>query len=257
MRVVEYRGRLGPEAHPIYELDEARGLNLEWHERPWVGLQSGMWMRTDDDKVVQALRTGTTTSGGAWVRTCTGTFNLGHAGTSVDTKPRASRYSFNGKHRGQSHRLRPSRGLSEAMEAFVTLVARGWPLEDAYRSAYPTARDTKYIRSKALELIAKQEVKDVLDQKIGDIMDQLGISERYILEGFKELSDTADKDAVRLGALQTLAKIRGIIETKKNDQPMIPFVGVDLVALQAAQSQQRISSDKTDCLIEDVGAILD
>jgi len=231
VRLVEYETRSGLECHCIYEQSEAAAEGISWHTRPFKGVRKGHWLLTDDGYVVQVLRTGKASDGRRWVRTCTGTYSLHARKGHLTTEERESRYSFNGKHRRQSNTV------AAGAEAFAELVVRGWPLDKAYSAVYPKATNKAYVRQRATALLARPEVKRIMDQKIGDLLDSLGVDDEFVLRGFKEMAEAADKDAVRLNALQTLAKIRGIIQTSnKDDRAALPFVGVDLSALAAHAS---------------------
>lgn len=221
MRNVEWNSRQGPVCHPVYERKEADDIGIEYLENARLTRSDGVWVLTDDEKVVKVLKYGVAPNGQRWIRTCTGTFSIDIPSVVVDTVDRASRFSMTGTKRTTSHKKR-----TPQWDAFASLVAMGTPLEDAYRQVYPEATSPRYIREKASLLASKKEVRDILARKVGDIMAELGITPEFILTRYKDLAEDADNDSVSLASLNSLAKIAGMMDQKEAAKSVNAFLGL-------------------------------
>jgi len=59
-------------------------------------------------------------------------------------------------------------------------------------------------------------VRQAVDKEIENLMSEVGITKRYLLESTKDVVDKADaKDNDKLRALETLMKISGLLSTEK------------------------------------------
>lgn len=236
MRNVEWKSRQGPVCHPIYSREEADEIGIAYAENLRLDPAEGSWILTDDGFVVQILKAGLLRGKNRWIRTCTGTFNLDDGSTRVDTLPRTSRYSISGKQRPASH-VRPA----PEWEQFGILLAMGKGPDEAYRACYPAANDPAYIRYQSTKLMRKPEVQVIVAEKIEEVLKALKIDNRFILGRYKELAENADSDAVSIAALNSLARIIGIMDMgQKKGQGVISFVGLSneqLAAIEASQTR--------------------
>ena len=59
-------------------------------------------------------------------------------------------------------------------------------------------------------------MRQAVDKEIENLMSEVGITKRYLLESTKDVVDKADaKDNDKLRALETLMKISGLLSTEK------------------------------------------
>lgn len=106
-------------------------------------------------------------------------------------------------------------GLTPKMYRFVTTRFGGASLIDAYKVAYDTAGmapDT--IAKRAVELSQHPLVTAKLRALRIEVDEQstlsAALSRNFVLNGLMRLAQTAEKESVQLGALQTLGKTVGI-----------------------------------------------
>ncbi len=232
MRTVNYRARGGDESHRVLTPEEAGDLGLPVVAN-WRAGDVTQWVATDDGFVVQVLKAGRLGDGTKWVRTCTGTFRALQA-ERLDTADRASRYTFNGKRPEGLHKK-----VTKSVERFGKLVARGMPPADAYQASFPRAT-RRYAERRAKWLLKREEVRQVVAQELGDLMDQLGMTQEWILTQFMEIAmDTGEKAVnARVSALKELAVMRGMIG-KVKETKTLRFTGIPAGRLAAAEAAAR------------------
>ena len=232
MRNVEWRSRQGPVCHTIYERSEADELGIKYATKLREDPCEGLWILTDDGRVLQILKMGLLRNGQRWIRTAIGTYNVDDPGTVVDTAERASRWTLGGSYRKYSHQ-RPAPEWTQ----FGILVAAGMPPEAAYRAVYPEATKPAYIREKTTALLQKEEVRLIMSQKVEEVLKALHIDATFILRRYKDLAENADSDAVSIQALNSLSRIAGIIDPMGGKQvrgaPM--FVGLSQEQLRMVE----------------------
>lgn len=227
MRIVRYRGRRGPEEHAIYEPgDEMPELGGHWRTAP-----EGSWVQADDGCVVQILKVGCLRDGARFIRTCTGTFRC-LKDERLDTEPRQNRYTFNGKSPNYSK-------VTPAVDRFARLTARGMPVIQAYQAAFPTASDG-HAKTRGRWLLNKREVREIVAQELGELMESMGIDERFILEQFMELAVDVDNPNARISALKELASMKGMLK-KQTTSFSAKFQGFSQDRIEAAAKAVEMS----------------
>lgn len=224
MRKVSYRGKDGPEEHCIYTVDEAAEKGLE-PKRNWRDAVAGEWILTNDDQVMQVLKDGRLHNGMRWIRVCTGTFRCSRDEW-LTTEPRPNRYTFNGKSPCYSK-------VTKANDAFARLTARGMEPAVAYKATHPRAGD-KHAVKRAQWLLQRKEIREVIAEELGSLMDDLGITDRFILEQFKQVAMDPENANARVSALKELAQMKGMIQ-KKQATMTAKFRGIPAAAMDAAQ----------------------
>ena len=212
----------------------------------WKSGQIGDWVLADDDCVIQILRRGRMLRAKgrdkvrAYIGTCTGTFPIGPR-IKMDTSKRANIYSFGGSKSPEDILLDRQR-LTKAEQVFVLYVSQGMKPEEAYLKAYPT-NNIRYAKEKAGTLIRTERIKTAMKEELKPIMEELGISETYVIKGIKTEAETADKSDTRLKALFKLSDIMDLEDKNQTKVTQISgavFKGFDDNRLEEVKRPKEI-----------------
>ena len=226
MRIVSWFDRNGnPVQHSIYTQKEARDLKITFFPNWRDSSGKGCWILTDDGFIVQVLAQGEFKTKQRWLRTCTGCFQIKDSQT-CDTAERENRYTLNGK--------KPSvhQTITVRTKEFARLYAMGMNPIKAYTQAFPTV-NPRWAKQNVNVLLKKKEVQALVRKELKGALEKLGISDEYILKGFKGIADdTTAIDTSKLSALNSLAKIAGMMDQKKESSTSQVFLGIDPVELQ-------------------------
>ena len=222
MRIYKVNG----EYHKVYEtLEESPPKKIIEN---WRKGKIGDWVKADDDSIIQVLRKGKMLRKNGevfYIGTCTGTF-IAEKSVYMDTDKRANIYSFGGSSTPEEI-VQNRKGLTSGEEMFVNYVSTGLSPEDAYVKAFPT-NNKRYARVKAVNLIKTQRIKTAMKKELKPVLEELGISEDYILKGIKSEADMAEKSDTRLKALFKLSDIMDLEDkssTKVQTATAIQFKG--------------------------------
>ena len=194
--------------HKVYDPDDEPPSDL-LVLRDWRIAQVGEWVMADDDSVIQILRRGKMLKRMGkdkvkeYVGTCTGTFPV-NDNMKMDTSKRDDIYSFSGKR--AKERVNSKKNLSTYEQKFVALMAAGIKPEDAYLQSFPT-ENRKYAFEKSGTVVKTERIKTAMKEELKPVLEELGISEEYVLKTIKDVIGTTDKDETRLKALFKLADI--------------------------------------------------
>ena len=194
--------------HRVYDPDDEMPTDI-LVLRDWRVGQVGEWVMADDGSVIQILRRGKMlrrmgkNKVREYVGTCTGTFPVSKT-TKMDTSRRDDIYSFSRKK--AQERMFDKKNLSNYEQKFVALMSAGIPPEDAYLQAFPTD-NRKYAFEKSGTLVKTERIKTAMKEELKPVLEELGISEEYVLKTIKEVIHSTDKDETRLKALFKLADI--------------------------------------------------
>ena len=212
----------------------------------WKSGQIGDWVLADDDCVIQILRRGRMLRAKGrdkvreYIGTCTGTFPIGPR-IKMDTSKRANIYSFGGSKSPEDILLDRQR-LTKAEQVFVLYVSQGMKPEEAYLKAYPT-NNIRYAKEKAGTLIRTERIKTAMKEELKPIMEELGISETYVIKGIKTEAETADKTDTRLKALFKLSDIMDLEDKNQTKVTQISgavFKGFDDNRLEEVKRPKEI-----------------
>jgi len=230
--------------HRVYDDDDEMPLDL-LVLKDWRVGQVGEWVMADDGSVIQILRRGTMlrrmgkNKFKEYVGTCTGTFPVTDT-VKMDTSKRDDIYSFSGKK--AQDRMSDKKNLTSYEQKFVALLASGIPAEDAYLQAFPT-KNRKYAFEKSNTLIKTERVRTAMKEELKPVLEELGISEEYVLKTIKEVIHSTDKDETRLKALFKLADIMDLEDknsTKVTQVTGALFQGFSTDEIETAQRPKEI-----------------
>jgi hypothetical protein len=193
----------------------------------WRHGEQGEWVFTDDGYVCQILRklniAGSDDKTVKCVRTVCGTFiakdtnkeMLGEDGIAENI------YTFSGTSRSQESFNKRQRNSRELL--FARYVAEGKDNVEAYKLAYPDARNSRYIKKRTESLLKTETINKMITEERRKKLDEEGVTDNWLIERYKTIADLAENDNAKLRSLDSLAKISGLFDTeeKKSEQVTI------------------------------------
>ena len=186
--------------------------------KDWREAKQGEWCLADDGKIVQILLKNTMKGNKIkekYIRTVIGMITVRKSTTLVGDIT-DSLYRFVKRH---SYDSRLHGGMTKQKKVFSKYIAMGLDPESAYIKAYPKTTSTDDARRKSKLLLKSKTVRDQVDKEIEELMADVGITKRYLLESTKDVVDKTDvKDNDKLRALETLMKISGMLNTEKKSE---------------------------------------
>ena len=182
----------------------------------WKQAEEGDWCLSDDGKIVQILKKGCFVDkkkrDNDYIRTIIGMFN--HRGSSpfVGTI-KDEIYRFTKK---AGYQVKTGGYLTEAKKNFAKYVAHGMDPVEAYQKAFPKTTSLDHAERRSTLLLKNKTVRQAVDKEIENLMSEVGITKRYLLETTKDVIDKIDvRDNDKLRAIETLMKISGLLSTEK------------------------------------------
>ena len=179
----------------------------------WRLAEENDWCHTDDSKIVQILKRDCIKNRSTiYVRTI-----IGMACTSESAKLHGTIkdniYRFTKK---TTYRSYKDSKMTSKKKIFAKYVAYGMKPEEAYKKAYPDTTSEEYIRQRSFALLQNKTVRQAVDKEVEQLMSEVGITKRYLLENTKDIVDKQDtRDNDKLRAIETLMKISGMLSTEK------------------------------------------
>ena len=176
----------------------------------WRISEVGDWVKADDGCVIQVLRKGNMIRNKgkdrvrSYIGTCTGTF-VCLPRTKMDTSRRRNIYSIGGE-LSADERVLSRTNLSKNEVLFVQYLSSGLAAQDAYLRAFPT-NNPHYANTKSSSLIKTERVMKAMKKELEPIVEELGISPKYVLDRIKSEADSSEKADTRLKALFKLSDI--------------------------------------------------
>jgi len=176
----------------------------------WRVSHIGDWVQADDGCVIQVLRKGKMIRNKgkdrirSYIGTCTGTF-VCIPRTKMDTSRRRNIYSIGGE-MSADERVSSRTTLSKHEVLFVQYLSSGLAAQDAYLRAFPT-NNPHYANTKSSNLIKTERVIKAMKKELEPIIEELGISPKYVLDRIKSEADGSEKADTRLKALFKLSDI--------------------------------------------------
>ena len=182
----------------------------------WKQAEEGDWCVSDDGKIVQILKKGCFVDkkkrDNDYIRTVIGMFN--HRGSSpfVGTI-KDEIYRFTKK---TGYQVKTGGYLTDAKKNFAKYVAHGMDPVKAYQKAFPKTVSLDHAERRSTLLLKNKTVRQAVDKEIENLMSEVGITKRYLLETTKDVIDKIDvRDNDKLRAIETLMKISGLLSTEK------------------------------------------
>ena len=195
----------------------------------WRHGEEGEWVYTDDGFVCQILKKSKLKRGNknfSCVRTVCGTFlsedmnkeMLGEDGIAENI------YTFSGKNISQQEFNKRGRNSKELL--FARYVASGVKILDAYKMAYPDAKNETYIKNRTEKLLKTETIQKMVRKEIIEVLKEHDATPEYVVERYKTIADMAENDTHKLKALDSLAKMLGLFDTEdKRTEQVTAWVG--------------------------------
>ena len=157
----------------------------------------------------------------------------------MDTSRRTNIYSFGGSKKSDDILIDRTK-LSSCEHLFVLYLASGLSNEEAYLKAFPTG-NLKYAKVKSNQLLKTERIRTAMKEELKPVMEELGISEKSVLSGIKEIADTSIKEETRLKALFKLGDIMDLEDKNQTKVTQISgavFKGFSEESIEAAERPQ-------------------
>ena len=230
--------------HYLYDnLEEFRAFGHdEVVVSSWRKGNEGDWVYTDDGHICQILKKSkvnhpTIKKPRTMVRTVCGSFIceqkthkiLGENGIAENI------YTFSGKYKATYSRAK-DRKMNSREFLFARYVASGADTVDAYKKAYPAAKDTRYINNKSKFLLQKKGIRTMIKKEKEELLKEAGVAPNWIVEQYKQIAEISERDSDRLRALEALAKMSGLFDTDTKHEQLTVFQGFTPKQLEALQS---------------------
>ena len=212
----------------------------------WREAQIGDWVEADDGCFIQILRKGEmkTRRGKSktrsYVGTCTGTF-MCTPKAKMDTSLRENRWTISGKDTERVILERKDATKHEIL--FCQFMAGGMSPSQAYLRAFKT-NNVRYAKEQSTKLLKTERITQTMKEELKPVCKELGIDDKYVLEGIKSEADDADKADVRLKALFKLSDILDLEDKNKTTVTQIQgavFKGFSENALDTIERPKEIT----------------
>jgi len=208
----------------------------------WRDGNEGDWVYTDDGFICQILKKSKVSHPGyktarTMIRTVCGSFIceqkshkiLGENGIAENI------YTFSGNYDATYSRSK-DRSLKNREFLFASYVASGQDAVNAYKKAYPMAKDKNYIKNKSKFLLQKEEIRSMVKEEIKRILESEGVTAEWIIGKYRDIADLSDRDTDKLRSLESLSKISGLFDTEKKQEQLTVFQGFTPKQLEALQN---------------------
>ena len=211
------------------------------HNREQIDV--GDWIKTDDGCYMEVLRSGNMTKAKGKVRkvpyigTCTGTYL---AKAKIDSSRRENIYTLS----GSAPKTMTRENLNKYERLFVQYLAGGMKPVEAYIEAFPT-NNPGYANFKSAELTKTSRIRKAMKKELEPVLEKLGITQEYVLEGIKSTIEIAEKDDTKLKALFKLSDILDLEDkssAKVTQLTGIQFQGFSDEQLEKAERPREIES---------------
>ena len=230
--------------HTVYEDSEELPMNISKkvnHKRDNVSI--GDWIETDDGCYMEVLRSGNMTKAKgknrkvSYIGTCTGTYLLK---SKIDSSRRENIYTLS----GLEPKTMTRENLNKYERLFVQYLVGGMKPVEAYIKAFPTD-NPGYANFKSAELTKTKRIRKAMKKELEPVLEKLGITQEYVLEGIKSTAEESEKDDTKLKALFKLSDILDLEDkssAKVTQLTGIQFQGFSEDQLDKAERPKEIES---------------
>lgn len=219
----------------IYDNYDEFRLHEEGPVKYWKEGAEGDWVRSDDGKICQVMKRGTMKKK-PYIRCLMGTHLIKNE---MRGDPPKNIYSLSGDKYSTDARLKRDKANQQEW-IFAKYVATGLDPTDAYLKAFSaTSRD--YANVWAKKLLRTRRVKNIVSNEIKKTMDNLGITEDYLLAAAKTVVEEGSKDADRVRAIRMLMEIRNMFPKESNkSESLTVFQGFSRGQLEALKDARHV-----------------
>ena len=193
-------------------------VNMDWRTG-----QKDEWVLSDDFRIVQILNRienkGIRTYNKAVIRTCVGTFAVNEK-TFFDTdfELHPDRYRISTKNKQNYERVITRKEATANEKNFAKRVAVGTDPTQAYMQTFNT-NNKDYAKEMSRTLLKQERVHSTISREVEQILEDEGVSKRYIIQQYKELIDQGllnikDCSGSVRAALKDLADMSAMMPSK-------------------------------------------
>ena len=211
----------------------------------WRDGEEGEWVIADDGYVCQILKS-FKLGKSECIRTVCGTFRL----TNKKRKMLGSEgiadhiYSFSG-----TYVAKKDKKINNRHFLFAKYIAKGEDVIDAYKKAYPNAKSDEYIKNESTSLLKTENIQKMIREEIKEILDEEGVTPKYLIRNYKQVADIAEKDTDKLRSLDSLSKISGLFDTQdKKTEELTVWAGFSREQLESIKTGGSIEGGKAQLL---------
>jgi len=230
--------------HVVYEsLDEVPAEVRERIKDERSDASIGDWIETDDGCYMEVLRSGEMTKAKGknrkvpYIGTCTGTFL---SSSKIDSSRRENIYTLS----GSAPKTMTRKNLNKYERLFVQYLSSGLKPVEAYIKAFPT-NNPGYANFKSAELTKTSRIRKAMKKELEPVLEKLGITQEYVLEGIKSTVEIAEKEDTKLKALFKLSDILDLEDkssAKVTQLTGIQFQGFSDEQLESAERPKEITN---------------
>lgn len=221
--------------HILYDNEKEFRLYNQSPIKYWKDGEEGDWIRSDDGKVCQVLKDGEM-SNSRYIRCLMGTYVMSQT---MKGDPPKNIYSMARDEWCLDRRMEREEPNSREW-IFGKYVASGMDVTDAYIKAFKT-NSREYAGLWAKRLLKTKRVQNIVSNEISKAMDDLGITDDYLLIATKEVIDGGDKDSDKVRAIRMLMEIRDMFpKESKTTESLTVFQGFSRDQLDAFKDAKRI-----------------
>jgi ElaB/YqjD/DUF883 family membrane-anchored ribosome-binding protein len=228
-----FRKTIKDEEYVLYENEKEFTLYEDSLVKYWKDGEEGDWVRSDDGKICKILKKGIMKKK-PYIRCLMGTHFLKD---DMSGDPPKNIYSLSRNEYASDVRLKREKANDKEW-VFAKYVATGMDPTDAYLKAF-SSKSKEYAN-----------IRNIVSNEIKKTMDNLGITEDYLLAAAKTVIEDTDKDADRVRAIRMLMEIRNMFPKESNkSESLTVFQGFSrdqLEALKDARSVGQIEAEIPD-----------
>jgi|TARA_R110002051_G_scaffold88750_2_gene156458 hypothetical protein len=208
-------------------------------QKKWRFGNTGDWVLTDDDYVVQVLKAGYIKRPNGqkvkYIRTVCGSF-LVKGKKEMCGLVAENIYTFSGTN--EYKRFLSKNDTTSKEILFAQYVAKGVSPVDAYLKIYGT-KNEKYAQQQSGRLLKTERMQKMIREEIQLVLNEESVSLNYIVRRFKQVADGGKRDGDVLRSLESLAKISGLYEQEQsNHQELTVWGGFSAEQLAGVKNEQ-------------------
>jgi hypothetical protein len=239
-----FRKTIKDEEYVLYENEKEFTLYEDSLVKYWKDGEEGDWVRSDDGKICKILKKGIMKKK-PYIRCLMGTHFLKD---DMSGDPPKNIYSLSRNEYASDVRLKREKANDKEW-VFAKYVATGMDPTDAYLKAF-SSKSKEYANIWSKRLLKTKRIRNIVSNEIKKTMDNLGITEDYLLAAAKTVIEDTDKDADRVRAIRMLMEIRNMFPKESNkSESLTVFQGFSrdqLEALKDARSVGQIEAEIPD-----------
>ena len=209
------------------------GYWRDGHQNDWVELADGCIcqvlkrFKVKDHNGLKAIEC---------VRTVCGTYRVDDKNRQMLGKDGIAEniYTFSGNNKSKTRYKNDGNKGKQLL--FARYIASGMDAKKAYGLVYPKASSKKYINEKVNQLLKTEKVLNMVNEEIKSTLNELGISNEWILERYRDMVEIAERPSDILRSLDSLAKIAGLFDGEKKQESLTVWSGFSPEQMEALKS---------------------